>query len=82
MRNRLPKKVEFGFTVVQMAYDNGKQVWNAYAKSDYWHRNEGIYRGLFELSPHGRYFKSYKDAIDAAIRYEDTMDNLRSIHAR
>lgn len=76
MSNRLPQKVEFTYTVVEMADDSGKRVWNVYAKSEYWHRNEGIYQGLFELSPNDRYFKSFEDAVGAAIRYEDTMDKL------
>ena len=82
MTNRLPKKVEFAYTVVELAYANGEQAWNAYPKAEYWHGNTGIYRGVFELSLSGTFFKSYEDAIRAAIRYEEAMDSFAFKYAK
>jgi len=77
---RAPSKIEFTYTVVNWVARDG--VWVASVKAEYWHHNEGIYQGKFDISPNGTNFQSLEDALNAAIKYEDTMDALASQYAR
>ena len=74
------RKIEFTYTAVKPAYRAG--MWEAFAKSEYWHHNEGIYQGRFALSPNGTYFKSLEDALTACAQYEETMADLAFEYAR